>query len=107
MSTPTHFRKKPIVIKRKKPIVIEAVHYGGNGNVEPCGGSPDWIWDAFDDGTLHATNGADPLIIETLEGPLTVSPGDWIIQGLMGQLYPCRPEIFEATYEPAEEGDHE
>ena len=87
---------------RKKPVVIEAVHYTGKGNIESRGGVYDWVWNAFEDGTLHATNGADPLIVETVEGPLTVSPGDWIIRGVQGELYPCKPDIFEATYDPTE-----
>jgi hypothetical protein len=69
---------------RKKPVVIEA-----------------WQW--FSKG--HAPT--DPSItetsvhcfIETLEGTMTVSPGDWIIKGVKGEFYPCKPDIFEATYE--------
>lgn len=40
--------------------------------------------------------------IETLEGFHVVSPGDWIIRGVSGEYYPCKPNIFEATYEPVE-----
>lgn len=39
--------------------------------------------------------------IKTLEGTMHASPGDWIIRGVKGELYPCKPDIFEATYEPA------
>ena len=42
------------------------------------------------------------LTIPTLEGPHWANPGDWIIQGLKGEIYPCKPDIFEKTYEPAE-----
>jgi hypothetical protein len=87
---------------RKKPVVIEAVQYAGKGNLNPRGGLPDWLWAALKSGTAYFINGADPLCISTLEGPLTVSPNDWIIQGVHGELYPCKPEIFAATYEPAE-----
>lgn len=87
---------------RKKPVVIEAVRYEGQGNLDNPGGVPDWIWSAFENTTLRATNGDDPLIVRTLEGDMTVSPGDWIIQGVKGEIYPCKPDIFEATYEPAE-----
>jgi hypothetical protein len=45
--------------------------------------------------------------IETLEGVMTASPGDWIITGVKGEQYPCKPDIFEATYEPVEEQGHE
>ena len=39
--------------------------------------------------------------IKTLEGTMLASPGDWIIRGVAGEFYPCKPEIFEATYEPS------
>lgn len=42
--------------------------------------------------------------IDTLEGGHTVCPGDWVITGVAGERYPCKPAIFEATYEPADEG---
>ncbi len=86
---------------RKKPIVIEAVQYGEEGDFA-SDGVPGWIWEAFESGTLAATNGTDPLLIKTLEGTLTVAPEDWIIQGIQGELYPCKPDIFEATYELVE-----
>lgn len=41
------------------------------------------------------------LVIHTLEGDLAASPGDWIIKGVKGEFYPCKPDIFEATYDPA------
>jgi hypothetical protein len=41
-----------------------------------------------------------PVVIATLEGDMTASPGDWIIKGVKGEFYPCKPDIFEATYEP-------
>lgn len=40
--------------------------------------------------------------IETLEGRMEVTPSDWIITGVKGEKYPCKPDIFEQTYEPAE-----
>ena len=42
-------------------------------------------------------------IIPTLEGPLRAAPGDWIITGIRGEQYPCKPDVFEKTYEPVEE----
>lgn len=42
--------------------------------------------------------------IHTLEGTMTAEPGDWIITGVQGEQYPCKPDIFEATYERVEEG---
>lgn len=43
------------------------------------------------------------MIIHTLEGPLRAAPGDWIITGVNGEQYPCKPDIFEKTYEPVDE----
>ena len=43
------------------------------------------------------------LSIDTLEGPLTAIIGDWIIKGVQGEFYPCKPDIFAATYEPVSE----
>ena len=43
-----------------------------------------------------------PLDIPTLEGVMHANPGDWIIRGVKGELYPCKPDIFEASYEPVE-----
>jgi hypothetical protein len=93
---------------RKKPVVIEATRYEGKGNMYPSvdgkrGQVPTWFWDALENKTAEFTNGADPLIIHTLEGDHTVSPHDWIIRGVKGELYPCKPDIFETTYEAVEE----
>lgn len=95
--TATHMRW------RKRPIVVEAQQYAGRGNMHPRyhGRVADWIWEAFAAGVLMPTNGTDPLIVRTKEGDLIVSPGDWIVRGVQGELYPCKPDIFEATYEPA------
>ena len=45
-----------------------------------------------------------PVEIVTLEGTMRADPGDWIITGVKGERYPCKPDIFAATYEPVEEG---
>lgn len=77
---------------RKKPVVIEALQFiGGNfDEIERfCGGDAE-----FRDGQL---------LVATLEGPLRASPKDWLIRGVKGELYPCKPDIFEATYEPVNE----
>ena len=83
---------------RKKPVVIEAVRYVGAGNFASPN-LPEWLWEAFEGGV--AFNWRGELRIKTLEGNHTVSPGDWVIRGVKGELYPCKPDIFEATYEPA------
>lgn len=77
---------------RKKPVVIEAVQYDGN---------PQDIAE-FTKGAAVVGNKGH-LHIETLEGTMTISPLDWIIKGVAGEFYPCKPKIFEQTYE-AENG---
>jgi hypothetical protein len=81
---------------RKKPIVIEAVQFTGN-NLFEClrfMGTPEPV---VDNPELHAS---DAPIIHTLEGQMSTSPGDWIIKGVKGEFYPCKPDIFAASYEP-------
>jgi len=78
---------------RKKPVVIEAWR-----NVPGISDMfPDWMKagsiTASDDGSLN---------IVTLEGVMRADPGDWIIRGVKGELYPCKPDIFAATYEPVD-----
>ena len=75
------FRKKPIIIEAEQwfpGIRIEGLEIGGYF------GDPD-------------------AYIETLEGVMKLSPGDWIITGIKGEKYPCKPDIFKATYELVEE----
>lgn len=83
---------------RKKPVVIEAMQFTGSTmqeNPSGLGTITDWCRAlSFDD------VGGSPKIV-TLEGNLHVSSGDWIIKGVQGEFYPCKPDIFEATYEPA------
>lgn len=77
---------------RKKPVVIEAVQL-------PVSAAPSWLADAMDAGTtrLRADGTAE---IDTLEGTMRADVGDWIICGVKGELYPCKPDIFAATYHP-------
>lgn len=75
---------------RKKPVVIEAIQFTGNfTEIEDFVGAD-----------AEFRNGK--LLIATLEGPMTASPNDWIIKGIKGEFYPCKPDIFEATYEAVE-----
>jgi hypothetical protein len=88
---------------RKKPVVIEAVQWNGRAFGDDM---PAWLSAAIDIPSLNHPPGrvfrmANNLHISTLEGEMTASPGDWIIRGVKGELYPCKPDIFEATYEPA------
>lgn len=78
---------------RKKPVVIEAFRWGYN---EP----PKWFLEAVaDDHVILAYTDDAPIEIRTREGVLRANPGDWIVRGIHGELYPVKPEIFDATYE--------
>ena len=75
---------------RKKPIIIEAMQWTGN-NLEDL---RDFVPEKFRHNKVN-----QPLGIKTLEGVMTVSVGDYVIKGIRGEFYPCKPDIFEATYE--------
>lgn len=75
---------------RKKPVVIEAFRY----NVDP---RPDWFQDRVSDNSIITKERM--CSIHTLEGWHDGMLGDWIIQGVKGEIYPCKPDIFEMTYE--------
>lgn len=87
---------------RKKPVVIEAVRMPteAHGTLPvACAEAMGQIED-FMAGAKARWRGSH-LDIHTLEGVMTADPGDWIIKGVKGEFYPCKPDIFEATYEPA------
>ena len=98
---------------RKKPVVIEALHYTGEiaeyGWGHEIADAHPWLDAAYDDGVLlnivsEAPDGGVSgfhLRIKTLEGDMRCDPGDWLIRGIKGELYPCKPDIFAATYEAA------
>jgi len=75
---------------RKKPVVIEAVQF-----------IPDSAHDQFLSYRVQRDERGPFLLIPTLEGSHRADPGDWIITGVKGEQYPCKPDIFSATYEPA------
>ena len=77
---------------RKKPVIIEATQWFKMGD------HPAVVMHSDSDGYQRDWS---PAVV-TLEGPLHVSVGDWIITGVKGEHYPCKPDIFAATYEPAE-----
>ena len=103
---------------RKKPVVIEALQlvaadWGGTvGNIthEPLFGEAPptaWFVRAVADRKIEIIypRGSDfvELDIHTLEGTMRATPGDWIIQGVKGEFYPCKPDVFAETYEPVGE----
>jgi hypothetical protein len=79
---------------RKRPVVIEAILWDGS-NCDDVFAFLGYDHDAHDDEI-------DYVYIETLEGVMTATVGDWIIRGVKGEFYPCKPDIFEATYEAVE-----
>lgn len=92
-----------MTLYRKKPVVIEAVQYLGAGDFDLAlkGDLPVWVWEGFEAGVLMNRRG--DLIVKTLEGEHLCSPSDWLIRGVKGELYPCKPDIFALIYEPASE----
>jgi hypothetical protein len=78
---------------RKKPVVVDAWQFTMAGLATV----PRWVV-----ATLDLVEGHNVLLIETLEGMMTAQVNDYIIRGVKGELYPCKPDIFEATYEQAE-----
>ena len=74
---------------RKKPVEVEAIQWNGHNNQD--------IEDFAQ--TAITVYGEGSLSIETLEGTMRALPGDWIIKGVNGEFYPCKPDIFDKTYE--------
>jgi hypothetical protein len=81
---------------RKKPVVIEAILWSGDNELEVAA-----FFGQSDTFGLH--DDTNVWTIQTLEGEMTAKVGDWIIKGVKGEFYPCKPDIFDATYEPVEE----
>lgn len=89
---------------RKKPVVIEAFELGYHWPQDECN---DWFLDAVVSGVIHAKNMGkwhDPnkppyIEIKTLEGVMRGDKGDFIIKGVNGEIYPCKPDIFAKTYD--------
>lgn len=119
------YRKKPVVIEAVRwrgyhsglgitaeapdqPTVITAENMDGI-KWEPL---PDWLPKPLPEGVQGPESRSpcpggifrvgDFLYIGTLEGEMCAAPGDWIIRGVKGEIYPCKPDIFAATYEPAD-----
>lgn len=78
---------------RKKPVEIDALQWTGNNKLPLSFFCGDAMWDA------------EGLLIDTLEGRLRANIGDWIIKGVAGEFYACKPDIFQATYEPVSSSD--
>ncbi len=77
---------------RKKPVVVEAMKFTDDNKNQVF----HWITCS----TTADFNGGKPIIrIQTLEGVMTAELGDYIIKGVQGEFYPCKPDVFEQTYE--------
>lgn len=97
---------------RKKPVAIEAFQMT-KARRQDNSEWPAWMHAAWNEnhhatGALYpanypASDGTDKLIVHTLEGHMTVEWNDWIIRGVNGELYSCKPDIFEKTYEAVDE----
>lgn len=84
---------------RKKPVVIEAWQFDAPQFMP----QPGWFLDAMAAGKIYYQGGRNPYYtIETLEGKMRAVSGDWIIKGVKDEIYPCKPDIFAATYEVAD-----
>jgi hypothetical protein len=90
---------------RKKPVVIEAFQWSGTH----FNGAARWLLEAitsnetgYEPAVGEIRHVGDQLRIGTLEGPMLASPGDWIIRGIKGELYACKPDVFALTYESVE-----
>lgn len=83
---------------RKRPVVVDAIQ--ATGTPESNREIIDWTRGSDTPAYMDENaEGIDQLSINTKEGALWVSPGDWIIKGISGEFYPCKPNIFEKTYE--------
>lgn len=78
---------------RKKPVVIQAVQFTGHNEDE--------IRTLMGNRSPMLTHIPGALIIGTLEGQMRADPGDWIIKGVKSEFYPCKDDVFRATYDPA------
>lgn len=92
---------------RKKPVIIEAitfdelVEHGKTNGANIVNGMP-WSWQYNGHPITHEND--DCYVIPTLEGLMNMTREDMLITGVKGEIYPCKRDIFEATYEPVSEG---
>lgn len=88
---------------RKKPVVIEAMQFETNNENGPGAPNMDAIvlWINQGKSKPGAWHNGTNIFISTLEGEMRAEVKDWIIRGVQGEFYPCKPAIFAATYDPA------
>jgi hypothetical protein len=105
MTSPARYRKKPVEIEAAR-ISASLVPIGDTEleeNAASIAAVSGWLLGhGCRDFKVHGDHAPFGLAIETLEGTMIASPGDWIIRGVKGEFYPCKPDIFAATYEPVD-----
>lgn len=84
---------------RKKPVVIEAIQFVSLSSINRM--CNEWKGPFYNVADFDDTEDKDNFFIDTLEGIHCANRMDWIIKGVNGEFYPCKPDIFEKTYEPA------
>lgn len=89
---------------RKRPVVIEAVQLRWDTWSDVCELADVRGWRVEQRQGKDGPDGTIQLAIPTPEGVMLASENDWIIKGVAGEVYPCKPEIFEQTYEPVDDG---
>jgi hypothetical protein len=88
---------------RKKPVEIQAMRYV---HERPQDAAPVLSWIRSGGGSADFDPASGAVLIITLEGLMSARSGDWIIRGVQGEFYPCKPGIFDATYEPVHQVTH-
>ena len=87
-----------MVLYRKKPVIIEAIQFYPTMPIYEISN----LFGGLDAEDRTFEKKGDVLVIKTLEGDMVASAGDFIIKGVKGEFYPCKPDIFEMTYELVE-----
>lgn len=87
---------------RKKPVIVEARKFETNNEADSLNINTLVLWMNQGSPIMRAWHNGTDIYIETMEGQLKASVGDWIIRGVNGEFYSCKPDIFEKTYEPVD-----
>ncbi len=80
---------------RKKPVEIEAIQFTGDNGEQVA----EWCDGTFETITCHGEGPPTVVFIDTLEGRMSANRGDFVIRGVQGEFYPCKPDIFAKTYD--------
>ncbi len=94
----TRYRKKPVVVDAIRVSEALLIIYGDGPDK-----LPEWFRNAYSRDGAISTAGAGGMLVKTLEGVMQANKEDWIICGVSGECYPCKPDIFAKTYDAVEE----